>query len=346
MISRLRLPGGVLAILFAATNALAAADCDRACLKTTLDQYLNAVIKHDPAAAPLFSGFRQTENAAVVKPGSGVWKSVTGLGKVQRRYFDAVTGQAAYFGLLDESGTPAIANLRLRVEDRKITEAEWIIARKADVGLNGGANNQFDPDTLIANPPPERVLAKDARMSREAMLAATNSYFDGITAHDGSIIMAVPGCSRFENGLAMTGQRGGRGGVAAAPAAGARGAVPAPAAPAAAPGTPGGLADCTAGLANINILFVAGRRYPVVDEEAGAVLALAIFQRNPGTTTRRNYFAEWFLLENGKIKTVYSAMFYPAPEMPIPNWPPYEPNWPLQLPPAPAAPAPARGGPQ
>src|ERR1041385_9007667 len=98
----------------------AANDCDRTCLKTTLDQYLTAVIKHDPAAAPLFVGFRQTENAVVVRSGNGVWKSVTALGKVQRRYFDAVTGQAGYFGLLDENGTPAIATLRLRVEDRKI----------------------------------------------------------------------------------------------------------------------------------------------------------------------------------------------------------------------------------
>jgi hypothetical protein len=167
------------------SNIFAAADCDRACLKTTLDQYLNAVIKHDPAAAPLFARFRQTENAVVVKPGMGVWKTVTALGKVQRRYFDAVTGQAGYFGLLDENGTPAISTLRLKVEDRKITEAEWVISRKSDVGLNGGANNQFDPETLIANPPPERTLARDARMSREAMLAATNSYFDGLSSHDG-----------------------------------------------------------------------------------------------------------------------------------------------------------------
>src|SRR5512147_915209 len=79
--------------LFAAAN-----DCDRACLKSTLDQYLNAVIKHDPSAAPLFVAFRQTENAVVVKPGTGVWKSVTGLGKVQRRYLDTVSGQAGYFG--------------------------------------------------------------------------------------------------------------------------------------------------------------------------------------------------------------------------------------------------------
>src|SRR5580658_6193707 len=80
----------------------AADDCDRACLKTSLDQYLSAVIKHDPAAAPLFVGFRQTDNAVVTRPGTGVWKTVTGLGKMQRRYMDPVTGQAAYFGIVEE----------------------------------------------------------------------------------------------------------------------------------------------------------------------------------------------------------------------------------------------------
>jgi hypothetical protein len=318
MISRLLRFLVCVSIVLTMTNtAFAAADCDRACLRTFLDQYINSVIKHDASTAPLFAGFRQTENAVVVKPGNGVWKTVTALGKVQRRYFDAVTGQVGYFGLIEENGTPAIATLRLKVEDRKITEAEWVISRKSDVGLNGGANGQFDPDTLIANAPPERTLAKDARMSREAMLAATNSYFDGISTHDGSIIMAIPGCSRFENGIAVTGRGGSRGGGA----------------PAAAP------SDCTSGLATINILFVAARRYPLVDEEAGVVLGLVLFQRNPGTTTRRNLLSEWFHLENNKIKTIYAAMFYPPPEAPVPNWPPFEPNWPIQLPPA----APAAG---
>ena len=41
--------------LLAATLSIgfvSAQTCDRACLKTTLDQYLNAVVKHDPKAAP------------------------------------------------------------------------------------------------------------------------------------------------------------------------------------------------------------------------------------------------------------------------------------------------------
>jgi hypothetical protein len=102
----------------------------------------------------------------------------------------------------------------------------------------------------------------------------------------------------------------------------------------------GGPTDCTTGLETINIQMVAARRYPVVDEEQQVVLAMAVFLRKPGTTTRRNVFAEWFAIDNNKIHTVHSAMFYPTPEVPVPNWPPYDGNWPLPASfpvPAPAA---------
>ena len=302
-------------VLAGTANAFAANECDRACLKNALDQYLNAVVKHDPSAAPLFVGFRQTENAVVVRNGTGTWLSVTGLGKLQRRYLDPVSEQAAYFGVVEEGAASAIVTVRVRVQQRKITEAEWLIARKGDPGLNGPqalgqpAGNFFDPDNLAANPPPDKTLAKDARSSREAMVAATNSYFDGITTHDGSIIMAHPGCMRVENGNTVTGRA----------RAGSKGGPPE-------------VSDCASGLANINVQLVAARRYPVVDEEAGVVLGLAVFVRKPGTTTRRNAFSEWFVIENNKIRSIYSAMFYPAPEQPVPNWPPYEGNWPLPAP--------------
>jgi hypothetical protein len=301
-------------VLAVAVNVFAAADnCDRACLRDALDQYLNGVVKHDPAAAPLFTGFRQTENAIVVRPGTGTWKTVTALGKLQRRYIDTVSGQAGYFGTVEEGGDPAIVTVRVKVENRKITGAEWLIARKGDPGLNGPAapgqpaGNFFDPENLAAHPPPDKPIAKEARASRETLIAVTNSYFDGITSHDGSIIMAHPGCLRVENGATVTGH----------PARGE---------------TTGALTDCTSNLATINIQNVAARRYPVVDEEAGVVLAMAVFLRKPGTATRRNVLSEWFTIENNKIRSVHSAMFYPPPEAPVPNWPPYDGNWPLAAP--------------
>ena len=127
--------------------AAAADDCDRACLRDLLDRYLGAVIKHDPSAAPLFVAFRQTENAVVVRPGTGVWKTVTGFGKLQRRYLDPVSGQAGYFGIVEEGSGTAIVTVRVRVENRRITEAEWLIARQGDPGLNGPAQPDSRPAT-------------------------------------------------------------------------------------------------------------------------------------------------------------------------------------------------------
>ena len=137
----------VVCIITLRISTFAADDCDRACLKNMLDQYMAAVTTHKPSAAPLFAGFRQTENAVVVPLGSGVWKSVTGLGKVQRKYLDAVSGQAAFYGIVQEGTSSAVVTVRIRVEDRKITEAEWYIARAADPGMNGPAQPGQSPPT-------------------------------------------------------------------------------------------------------------------------------------------------------------------------------------------------------
>jgi len=51
--------------------------------------------------------------------------------------------------------------------------------------------------------------------------------------------------------------------------------------------------------------------------------------RPPGRPQRRNAFAEWFYFDRGRIKSIYSAMFYPPDDVPLPNWPPYEGNWPI-----------------
>jgi hypothetical protein len=286
------------------------AGCDRACLKTALDQYLNAVLQHNPSAAPLAVGFRQTENAVVKRAGTGLWVSAKALGKLQRRYFDAEAGQAGYFGTLEEESGTAVVTVRLKMEDRKISEAEWFLARKGDPGIGTGAGAQanaafHDPDYLVAHPPVDRVVPKAERLSRSDMVAITNSYFDGLTAHDGTLIVAYPGCVRLENGFATTQRK--------APS--------------------GEMTDCTSPGAMANIFAVTARRYPIVDEDAGVALAIGVFERKPGVAMRRNLFSEWFVIEQGKIRSIYSSMFYPEQEMLVPNWPPFDGNWPVAPPP-------------
>ena len=310
--------------LGSAGQASAQSACDRACLRTMLDQYLDAVIKHDPKAAPLVVGFRQTENAINVPPGGGVWKTVTGLGKMQRRYLDPVSGQAGYYGLVEESGAVALVTVRLRVQNRKLTEAEWYIARENDPGLNGPRQagrppaNLFNPDYLIANPPPDRVVPPAKRLSRDELVAVTQSYFDAITSHDNSVALTHPGCGRAENG-------------SPAPAGKFLPPAPRPAAAGAPAGPPPGASsnDCVGGLANFNLSMVVATRIPLVDEEAQVTLGMAVFIRRPGSSTPRNVFSEWFNIEDGRIKTIYTAMFYPPATLAVPNWPPYNGNWPL-----------------
>jgi hypothetical protein len=297
-------------------NAIAQVDCDRTCLRATLDQYLDAVVANNPERAPLAEGIRQTENAINVRPGSGTWQSVTSLGEVQREYFDPVSGQAAYFGTVEEGAETAIVTIRIRVQNRLITEAEWYLARADDPGLSGPRQpggppaNLHNPDYLASYPPPERVVPRNERADRDTLIRIVNSYFDALTSHDRSVALVHEGCGRAENGSpAPAGDfLPGRDGQFAEPGSGR---------------------DCLAGLEGFNLSMVAARRIPLADVEAQVVLSFAVFIRKPGSPTPRNTFSEWFVIDDAKIRTVYTAMFYPPPELAVPNWPPYDGNWPL-----------------
>lgn len=295
--------GAALALLAIPLQTLGAGvpdSCGRPCLTSMLDRYLMAVVAHDPTAVPLAVGYRQTENAINIPVGQGVWRSVTGLGAVQRRYIDPDSQQAAYYGIVQEGTRRAIVTARLRIDHRQITEAEWYIARDGDPGLpNAKPPNAWNPEGLMAMPPPARVVPAAQRLSRQAMIAIANSYYDGITSHDGSVILARPGCNRYENGTRVTGRHGGVGD------------------------------DCASGLANFNLANVAGRRVGFVDEQAGMVLGMAVFIRRPGSPVPRNVFSEWFSIEDGKIRDIWTAMYYPPADRPVPNWPPFDGNFPL-----------------
>lgn len=291
--------------------------CDRECLRGALTRYLQAVVDHEPDNAGLIVGFRQTENAVVTRPGTGTWQSVTALGPVQRHYLDPETQQAAYFGVVAEGADLAVVTVRLKLVDRGVAEAEWYLARKGQPGIQGppGASgsgaNLYNPENLIANPPPEeRNVPRRERLSRASLLGVANSYFDAITTHDGTLMMSSPECIRLENGVTVTGR------------------------PLAEGSTDGyrGRTNCSSGIgptSALSIVFVADRRYPIVDEQQQVVVATGVFMRNQGSLNRRNGLSEYFYIDNELISRVYAAMFYPAPTQPVPNWPPYDGNFPL-----------------
>jgi hypothetical protein len=290
-----------------ATPASAQDKCDRKCLTGKLDQFLGAVVAKDPSKAGLWVGFRQTQNAVLTHQGKGIWETNTGMGALDRRYYDPATSQAEFFGTIKEGDKTAIASLRIKVQWNQVTEAEWHIARATDPGIDGGNRPMYDSNMLMQRPPPQRTVPVAQRHQREALVAAVNSYFDGIVAQTGRNVQANPGCYRLENGQG-------------APESARRGPAPADADFQTA-------SDCRSGYGGLNIVNVQARRYLMVDEEAQVVVASATFIREPLNRKRRNSFMEIFYMDGGKISSVYAAMVYADPKLPMPNWEPYDGNF-------------------
>jgi hypothetical protein len=295
-------------LLASVTFSAQAQDCDSSCLAGFLDQYLNAVVANDASKAPLSYGFRQTENSIVTPTDEGLWSTATALGQLQRRYYDPVAGTAGYAGLVEEDGEPAVVALRLKVENEKITEAEWHIGRKDDVGISGEPGGVvFDLDELLANPPNGGMVPVERRFSREDLIAVANSYFDGIIAKNSKVIKGHPGCSRRENGFPTFGGE-------------------------LAPGAVGfeGKGDCRT-VGDFGLAQITARRVHVVDVEQQVVMMSVVFQRLPGNERWRNHFTHTMSIEDGLIRHVHGAMFYAPPTQPVPNWPPYDGNFPLSF---------------
>src|SRR5512139_2635441 len=72
-------------------------ECDRACLIGIMDGYMNAIFKHDPAAAPPLSiNVRMTENTGEMEVGEGIlWRSKTEPTSFKIYVADPVSGQVA-----------------------------------------------------------------------------------------------------------------------------------------------------------------------------------------------------------------------------------------------------------
>ena len=297
----------LLATLLASTAA-GAQDCNRDCLKRHLDGYLDAVVSHQPEKGGLWVGFRQTENAVVIPAGQGTWQSVTGLGSIQRRYLDPVQSQAGYFGTVKMGEEEAVVAIRVRVQWNQVSEAEWFISRKSDPGMTGEpGKTPFNLETLRSTLPAQRVVPKAERMQqREALQAVVNSYFDGITSHNGHIVKGHPGCTRYENGFPTFNS---------------------PMKPDMDIGNDG-KTDCRT-QADFGVAIVALRNFFVIDEEAQTVMVTGMFRRDAKSPKRRNHFTELFHLDHGKIRDVHAAFYYAPEDRPVPNWPPYDGLYPL-----------------
>ena len=111
--------------------------CDRACLVGFIDQYLDALVAQDPKRLSVTPNVKFTENGQRLTLGDGFWNSVTGKGTYRVDIADPAAGQVGTFVTMREApGTPLIMALRLKVENRRLSEIEVLLAHS-----EGGARN-------------------------------------------------------------------------------------------------------------------------------------------------------------------------------------------------------------
>jgi len=189
------------ALLTAAAAWAADPSCDRVCLEGFMNQYLDAMVAHDPSHLPVTPTIKFTEDDVVLKLGDGLWATASARGAYKEYFDDPEEGQVAFFGTMKENGHGIALALRLKIENRRISEAESVVVRSLrtfDLMEKAGA-----PDPLLL----ETVPQSD-RLSRTRLTAIANQYFEAIEQGNGKVAPFDADCNRFENGMQTSGALG------------------------------------------------------------------------------------------------------------------------------------------
>lgn len=298
------------ALLISRDVHAAAEVCGRACLEGIVDQYLAALVAHDPAQAPLANKVKFTENGQALALGDGLWGTANGLGTYKLYMADPEEGTAGFIGVVKENDKPVILALRLKVKKNRIKEIESLVARDTFGALGGEGNagagaaheKQGKPKDIFLE-----SLKPEERSARHDMIAIANSYFSGLERNNPAINVPFdPQCNRQENGVQTTNNPKLNNPQAAFQ-----------------------LFDmgCAEQFATGFFAFVTeirNRRFVVVDEERGLVFAYAFFDHSGAVETIKLRdgrtipsplrspmtfeIAEMFKIKNGKIRQVEAVL--------------------------------------
>lgn len=173
--------------------------CDRACLYGVLDNYLAALLAHDPGKVRWAAQSRTTENNVELRAGDGLWGTITALDAYEMRFADPSTGGVAIFGVVEETTTRSPYALRLKVVEGSVAEAETIVVRPEDAGI------PFVTADIKPLPVWNEMLPPERRTPRQQMINAANGYFETLQRNNGTLyVQFTDNCARRENGFTST----------------------------------------------------------------------------------------------------------------------------------------------
>jgi len=234
--------------------------CDRACLMGLADNYLAALVAHDPSKVPLAADVKFVENTKRIKPGEGLWKTTT-AGPTDFKIVipDPYSQEVGGMVMIQSEGKPTQLGFRLKLVNGKIVEAEHMSVQPRE---------QFMANLTKLRPAVLMEVPYEYRDSRGRLVHIAKSYYDALDNNNGYLAPFAPDCERHENGI-RTAPNGGP-------------SLPAPAIPGGTQRPPSlmGMQDCTSQInsgAFQYITTIDNRRVELADEQTGLALGFSHF---------------------------------------------------------------------
>jgi hypothetical protein len=308
----------ILFVLGAFSSASAAEKCDRACLVALMDQYLAAVVKHNPAGVPIASDVKLVENLKAIPIGKGLWETATG-GPTEFKIYvaDPVAAQIGFMGVIQDSGKPVLLGARLKLVNGKIAEIDHMVSP---------LNPPLPAGLLKPRPGLITTISSSERVPRQQMLKAANAYYDAIEQSDGNVAPFADECQRRENGVTAANNQD-----------------PLPPNAQQAPGSIAmfGRMKCGEQLSTGIMGYITDinqRRLFAVDEEMGLVMVYSMFNHDgepnpliikgvPGVTESKNDWGKFtvpaahiYKIKNGKIYEIEAMAIVGVPYQTSDGW--------------------------
>jgi hypothetical protein len=280
----------------------------RAELYAVLDEYLAALKAGDPSRVRWAPRVRNTENNVAMMVGDGLWNTLSAMGDYDLRFADTKLNQVAFFGVLTETEETSAFALRLKVDtDKRVSEVETLVLRQLNQGI------RFEGQKFEHQPAMNEMLPPAQRLPRQRMISLADGYFDTLQLNDGQLFTKFhKNCKRIENGVQTTNNPD----FAVVPVS---------------------RLGCEEQFRMGNYRYdtrLRARRFPLVDEERGIVLAMGFidhsgavkeYELTDGTKVKSPlarphsfYLFEAFKIRDGAIEQI-EAVFMTVPyNMPSP----------------------------
>jgi hypothetical protein len=173
--------------------APAAGSLDRAALIKLADDYLGALVAHDPSKSLLAADVKFVENAKRMKPGDGLWKTTTsGPTAFKVIVPDASSQQVGGIVMMGSDGKPMQVGFRLKVVGGRIVEAEHLLAAPRDTSM---------PNLTKLRPAIPMEVPYEYADSRGRLIHIAKSYYDSLDNNNGHLAPYASDCERHENGM-------------------------------------------------------------------------------------------------------------------------------------------------